>query len=127
MRADIETFLTGWEFVRGLSYEFIDAVRGPGERLDGHIDLENHVVQVPVSYAAAQHERQLSYHVARIAGVIFQDRIGDPSRGHRGWELGVFDTYDLCVLARLYDVGPGGLKRRDFIDTILEKRPWGGN
>jgi hypothetical protein len=68
----------------------------------------------------------LAYHLGRSAGVLFQRRLGNPFIGHRGWELAIFDSYDLCAVAGLYDAGPGGLPRRMFVENIVKALPWDG-
>jgi hypothetical protein len=75
---------------------------------------------------AAKEPRTIAYFLHRAAVVVFQKRIGEPSFGHRGWEPGIFDSYDVCVVAKLYDAGPGGLTRERFVRQILGNRPWGG-
>lgn len=75
---------------------------------------------------ASQEPRKCAYLLLRAAVVLFQKRIGEPFLGHRGWEPGIFDSYDLCVVARLYDAGPGGLSRERFVGDRLDQRPWGG-
>ena len=63
MRADIETFLTGWEFVRGLSYEFIDAVPEdrweftPHERYGPFCKQVRHMVGVQGVYIGGLRDR----------------------------------------------------------------------
>ena len=69
---------------------------------------------------------KIAYLIQRQAVVLWRKKIGEPSKGHRGWEPGIIDSYDLCVVARLYDAGPGGLSRERFVTQILGGRPWGG-
>ena len=101
-------------------------LRMPGENVDGHMDLEKAEAWIPLGYAG-QTEKQLAYHVTRVGSILFQHKVGNPSEGHRGWELAIFDSYDVCVAAKLYNAGPGGLPRKLFVEDILAKRPWDGS
>ncbi len=92
-----------------------------------HVDLKESVVCVPLQYAGAQSGKQLAYHLLRVATVLFDKRIGNPYQGHRGWENAISDTYDLCRISGAYNAGRGGINRDAFLETILSKRPWGGN
>jgi hypothetical protein len=98
----------------------------PATPPDAHIDITKHTVGIPLSYTV-QTPKQLAYHVVRAATVIYEKRIGHPFRAHRGWENAVFDSYDVCALAGLYNAGKGGINRDQFLVEILSKRPWGGN
>lgn len=82
----------------------------PGRDPKLEIELSEEIILVPLRNAASS-PTQCAYHLAKIAGVLFQKRIGDPCVNHRGWELSVFDLYDVCVVGGLYDCGPAGLSR----------------
>lgn len=69
---------------------------------------------------------KLAYLLQRQAVVLWRKKVGEPWKGHRGWEAGIFDSYDLCVIGRMYDAGPAGLSRERFVAQILSGRPWGG-
>lgn len=100
-------------------------VRMPGENPNDLIDVEGGVALVPLNYSGHS-ERQLAYHLARSAGILFQKKLGNPCEGHRGWELPIFDSYDVCVAAKLYDAGPGRLPRKTFVQDRINGRPWDG-
>lgn len=96
----------------------------PGKVADGFIDLDEEVIQVPLSWAI-QPPHKLAYHIFQMGTVLWQKRVGEPSKSHRGWEPAIFDAYDLCSIARLYDAGPGGLSRSNFMKDMVAKHPWG--
>lgn len=98
----------------------------PSTEAARYVDFETDAIEVPASYAG-QTPQQLSYHLVRSAAVLFLKNVGEPHRGERGWEPAIVDTYDVCVVAGLYDAGPGGLNRTRFVESILGKRPWDGN
>ncbi len=103
----------------------VKSIEASGKTEDRAMDLGRGTIFVPLSYMG-QAPNKLSYQFVRPAGVMLQKLMDQPSFGHRGWEPSIFDTYDVCVVAKLYDAGPGGLTRKGFIETILGKRPWGG-
>ncbi len=115
--------LPGGELLVRASARRIDV---PGAQPDEAVDLKNEILQVPSSYAL-QPPHKMAYHLLRIGTVLFEKRIGNPYMGHRGWESPILDSYDLCVIAGLYDAGPSGLSRERFLQDQLERRPWGGN
>lgn len=97
----------------------------PGvKRPDDWVDLDIDVIQVPVDRATWK-PNQLALHLLWMGTVLFEKRCGEPSKAHRGWEPAIFDVYDLCVIARLYDAGPGGLSRSNFMKDQVAKHPWG--
>lgn len=96
----------------------------PGKVADGFVDLDEEVVQVPLTWAI-QPPHKLAYHIFQMGTVLWQKRVGEPSKSHRGWEPAIFDAYDLCAIARLYDAGPGGLSRSNFMKDMVAKHPWG--
>jgi hypothetical protein len=104
----------------------IASIDVPANPPDSHLDTKANIVGVPLSYTV-QTPRQLAYHIVRAATVIYECRIGHPFQGHRGWENAVFDTFDVCELAGLYNAGKGGINRDQFLIEIISKRPWGGN
>lgn len=96
----------------------------PGSEQDGHIDLDDYIVQVPRAYSL-QKPTTLSYHILRIATVLLQKRMEGPYKSHRGWEYGILETFELCRVGRMHDVSKGSSRDR-FLNKILDKRPWGG-
>jgi hypothetical protein len=103
----------------------VKQINVPGTREVAGIDPVADAIDVPLTDAALE-PRKIAYLLQRSAIVLFQKKIGEPWKGHRGWEPAIFDTYDLCVVAKLYDAGPAGLNRERFVQQILGNRPWGG-
>jgi hypothetical protein len=96
----------------------------PGKVPDGFVDVSEDVIQVPLTWAI-QPPHKLAYHIFQMGTVLWQKRVGEPFKSHRGWEPAIFDAYDLCAIARLYDAGPGGLSRSNFMKDMVAKHPWG--
>ena len=95
------------------------------------LDREDPAVGIPtglkgVSYLK-QSERQIAYHVLRSAVVVLEARMGNPSRGRRGWHNGLHDAYDVCKVAGLYSAADGA-DRHDVVEQIylLQSPPWRG-
>ena len=95
----------------------------PGKQPDGFIDLSEDVIQVPATFSILP-PHKLAFHFLEMGTVLWQKRIGEPAKSHRGWEPALFDVFDLCVIARLYDAGRG-LSRANFMKDQVEKHPWG--
>ena len=104
----------------------VASIEVPANPPDAHVDTENNLVGIPLSYTV-QTPKQLAYHIVRAATVVYEKRIGHPFQAHRGWENAIFDSFDVCALAGLYNAGQGGLNRDQFLIEIISKRPWGGN
>lgn len=100
-------------------------VNVPGASADSRLNPDADAVEVPLSEAFLE-PKKLAYLLVQRAGVIFQKRILEPWKGHRGWEAPLFDAYDVCVVGKMYDAGPGGLTREMFLADRLAARPWGG-
>lgn len=113
--------LPGGELLVRASAKRIDI---PGKQPDGFVDVNEEVVQVPLTWAT-QPPHKLAYHIFQMGTVLWQKRVGEPFKSHRGWEPAIFDAYDLCAIARLYDAGPGGLSRSNFMKDMVAKHPWG--
>jgi hypothetical protein len=96
----------------------------PGKKPQDHVDLEAETVCVPMDRTAWPPPK-MAFHLYWMATVLWEKRVGEPFKGHRGWETALYDVYDLCAIARLYDAGPGGLSRANFMKDQVEKRPWG--
>jgi hypothetical protein len=88
------------------------------------LDLQGNAVQVPLTWAV-QPPHKIAYHLFGMSTVLWNARIDEPAKGHRGWETAIYDSYDLCAVARLYDAGPGGLSRPKFVADMIDKHPWG--
>lgn len=97
----------------------------PGERDETAPNFEDSSLSIRIADSVLAPQK-LAYLVHRQAVVLFRKKLGEPFKGHRGWEPAIFDSYDVCVVGRMYDVGPGGLSRESFVKQTLEKRPWGG-
>ncbi|MCE9637428.1 MAG: hypothetical protein K8T90_17120 [Planctomycetes bacterium] len=99
-----------------------------GKSTDTKPNFDDSSIEVKLFDAAmgsgAPHK--LAYLLQRQAVVLWRKKVGEPWKGHRGWEAGIFDSYDLCVIGRMYDAGPAGLTRERFVAQILSGRPWGG-
>jgi len=95
----------------------------PGKQADGFVDLDEQVIQVPANFAILP-PHKLAFHLLEMGTVLWQKRIGEPAKSHRGWEPALFDAFDLCVIARLYDAGRG-LSRSNFMKDQVAKHPWG--
>jgi len=93
---------------------------------DDWVDLGDDAILVPAERAAWK-PNALALHLFWAATVVWEHRVGEPCKGHRGWDVPIFDSYDLCVIARLYDAGQGGLPRSTFVKDQIEKHPWGSN
>jgi hypothetical protein len=113
--------LPGGEFLVRAAAKRIDI---PGKQPDGFVDVTEEVIQVPLTWAV-QPPHKLAYHIFQMGTVLWQKRVGEPCKSHRGWEPAIFDAYDLCAIARLYDAGPGGLSRSSFMKDMVAKHPWG--
>jgi hypothetical protein len=111
----------GGEFLVRASAKRIDI---PGKQPDGFVDVTEDVIQVPLTWAV-QPPNKLAFHLLEMGTVLWQKKVGEPFKSHRGWEPALFDVYDLCVIARLYDAGPGGLSRSNFMKDQVAKHPWG--
>src|SRR5262249_41904359 len=97
----------------------------PGQkRPDDWVDLDQSTIQIPLNRADWK-PNQLALHFIWTATVLWEKRVGEPCKGHRGWLEPIFDSYDLCVVARIYDAGPGGLSRTNFVKDQMDKHPWG--
>jgi len=92
---------------------------------DDWTDLGDETILVPVDRAVWK-PTQLALHLFWAATVVWEKRVGEPCKGHRGWDVPLFDSYDLCVVARLYDAG-GAYPRSTFVKDQIEKHPWGSN
>jgi hypothetical protein len=88
------------------------------------VDPADDAILVPADRAAWP-ANKLALHLHQMATVLWEKRLGEPYKGHRGWEAAIFDSYDLCVIARLYDAGPGGITRATYMKDQIEKHPWG--
>lgn len=87
-------------------------------------DFDRDAIVVKLSDAVLP-PNKLAYTLQMQAGVLWRKRIGEPYKSHRGWEPAIFDLYDLCVVGRMWDAGPGGLSREKFVAMMLGKKPWG--
>jgi hypothetical protein len=96
----------------------------PGKVPGDFVDLTDDAVDIPLERGAWNPQR-LAFHIYWMATILWQKRCGDPVKSHRGWEPALFDVYDLCVIARLYDAGPGGYSRANFMKDQVQKHPWG--
>lgn len=96
----------------------------PGEKNETRPNAEMMELEVSLADAVIP-ANKIAYLVGRQSVVLWRKRIGEPYKGHRGWEPAVFDSYDICVHAKLYDAGPA-LSRERFVAQILSQRPWGG-
>jgi hypothetical protein len=101
-------------------------IEAPGKKKDSWLDVPGCIIQVPPDRAVWK-PNQLALHLFWMGTVLWQARIGEPSLGHRGWEPAISDVWDLCVVAKLYDAGPGGLPRAKFVEDQVAKHPWGGD
>lgn len=95
----------------------------PGKQPDGFVDLSEDVIQVPATFSILP-PHKLAFHFLEMGTVLWQKRVGEPAKAHRGWEPALFDAFDLCVIARLYDAGRG-LSRSNFMKDQVAKHPWG--
>jgi len=93
---------------------------------DDWVDLADDAVLIPADRAGWK-PNALALHLFWASSVVLEHRLGEPCKGHRGWDGPIFDSYDLCVIARLYDAGQGGLPRSTFVKDQIEKHPWGSN
>jgi hypothetical protein len=93
---------------------------------DDWVDIDNDAILIPADRAAWK-PNALALHLFWTATVVWEHRVGEPCKGHRGWDVPIFDSYDLCVIARLYDAGQGGLPRSTFVKDQIQKHPWGSN
>jgi hypothetical protein len=98
----------------------------PGKQPQDWIDLEGDAICVPLDRTGWK-PHLMAFHLYWSATLLWEKRVGQPCKGHRGWETAIYDVFDLCVIARLYDAGPGGISRATFVKDQLEKRPWGSN
>lgn len=96
----------------------------PGKQPADFVDLEQEAICVPLDRTGWPPPK-MAFHLYWMATLLWEKRVGEPCKGHRGWETALYDVYDLCVVAHLYDAGPGGLSRANFMKDQLEKRPWG--
>jgi hypothetical protein len=96
----------------------------PGKVPGDWVDVNEEVVDVPLDHGDWNPQR-MAYHLFWMATVLWEKRTGEPCKAHRGWEPALFDVYDLCVIARLYDAGPGGYSRANFVKDQVAKHPWG--
>lgn len=103
----------------------VKEIRVPGARDETVPVVADMALDVKLS-DAIQPPHKLAYLIRLPAGVLWRAKVGEPTRSHRGWEPSVFDCYDVCVVAKLYSAGPGGISRERFVADILSKRPWGG-
>jgi hypothetical protein len=107
-------------------------VRAAAKRIDvpskvqpqDFLDLKDDAVCVPLERCVWP-PHKMAFHLYWMGTVIWCKRTGEPYKGHRGWEPGLFDVYDVCAIAKLYDAGPGGLSRSRFVRDQIDKRPWG--
>jgi hypothetical protein len=107
-------------------------VRASAKRIDvpskvqpqDFLDLKDDAICVTLERASWP-PHKMAFHLYWMSTVMWAKRTGEPYKGHRGWEPGLFDVYDVCVLAKLYDAGPGGLSRSRFVRDQIDKRPWG--
>ena len=100
-------------------------IDAPGsKRPDDWVDLDTDMILVPVDRASWK-PNLLAFHIFWMGSVLFEKRCGEPAKSHRGWEPAMFDVYDLCVIAHLYDAGPGGYSRSNFMKDQVAKHPWG--
>ena len=98
----------------------------PGKQKEDWVDLEADAICIPLDRTGWR-PHLMAFHLYWTATLLWEKRVGEPCKGHRGWETAIYDVYDLCVIARLYDVGPGGISRANFIKDQVEKKPWGSN
>jgi hypothetical protein len=103
----------------------VKQVNAPGPKDETGPDFDAMAIDVRILDSALP-PNKVAYHLHRLSVVLLRKRIGEPWKGHRGWEPAVFDSYDYCVVAKLYDAGPGGLSRERFVAQIVGQRPWGG-
>lgn len=100
------------------------AIDVPGKKPEDYVDLDAETICVPQTLTAWPAPK-MAFHLYWMATIVWQKRVGEPCKGHRGWETGIYDVYDLCVVARLYDAGPGGLSRANFVKDRVDNKPWG--
>jgi hypothetical protein len=103
----------------------VSKLKVPGDRDETAPNFEDSSISVRIADSVMPPQK-LAYAIHRQAVVLFRKKIGEPHKGHRGWEPAIFDSYDVCVVGRMYDAGPAGLSRERFVKQILESRPWGG-
>jgi hypothetical protein len=96
----------------------------PGKQPQDHVDFDQDAICIPLDRSGWK-PPQMAFHLYWMATLVWEKRVGEPFRGHRGWETALYDVYDLCVVARLYDAGPGGQSRANFMKDQIEKKPWG--
>jgi hypothetical protein len=104
----------------------VKEISAEGKEGVSYIEPGQNLIYVPLSYTL-QRPGKMAYHVGLHGGVLLQKRIGQPWKGHRGWEASLFDMYDLCIPAKIWEVGPGKTSRRAFLEDRLAARPWGGD
>lgn len=102
----------------------VKKVMVPGPRSEDWIDLPSDAVCIPLSYAHMQ-PNKLAYNLHRLAVVVFEKRVGEPSLGPRAWYPALFDVYDICVAAKLYDAA-SGVSRDRLVHDLAAKTPWSG-
>lgn len=100
-------------------------INAPGKTSDSRPDFEERAIDLSAVDASLP-PNKIAFSLVRLSTVLWRKQIGEPWRGHRGWEPAIFDSYDLCVIGKLYDAGPGGLSRERFVSDQVSKRPWGG-
>lgn len=93
---------------------------------DDWVDLDDAAVLIPIDRATWK-PHQLALHLFWASTVAWEKRVGEPCKGHRGWDVPIFDSFDLCAIAKLYSAGPGGLPRSTFVKDQIDKHPWGAN
>jgi hypothetical protein len=96
----------------------------PGKVPGDFVDVNEDVICIPLDRGDWNPQR-LAFHIFWMGTILWQKRTGEPFKAHRGWEPALFDVYDLCVIARLYDAGPGGYSRSNFMKDQIAKHPWG--
>jgi hypothetical protein len=103
----------------------VKVVNAPGPKDETRPNFDDMAIDVRLLDSALP-PNKVAYHLQRLSVVLWRKKLGEPWKGHRGWEPAIFDSYDLCVIGKLYDAGPGGLSRERFVSQILSGKPWGG-
>jgi hypothetical protein len=88
-------------------------------------DFDQDAIDIPVTIAVWP-PHKMALHLFWAASVLWEKRTGAPCTGHRGWVTPIYDSYDLCSVAHLYDAGPGGTTRARFVKDQIDRKPWGG-
>ena len=126
--------MDSWQLLRGLFFDYTLRTVALGSATLGIVSgalgsyavlRKQSLLGDAISHAVLP-PHKIPYMIRIPAGPLWRARLGEPSRDHRGWEQGIFDVYDIAVVAKLANAGPGGISRERFVLDVLPSRPWGG-